>query len=108
METIFTTERLREIYPKYKLFIEQELYSVEMELLHLPFNKAAIMLEQMRVKATHKGLWAPYLSVGDGGIGLTMIEFAQLSELMATTPYGHFVFNCQAPDIGNIEFAFIV
>jgi acyl-CoA dehydrogenase len=103
MVYIFATERLKEIFPKFKSFIEQELYPVEMELLHLPFNDAAIMLEHIRAKAKQQGLWAPYLSVQDGGIGLTMIEFAQLSELMATTPYGHYVFNCQAPDIGNIE-----
>jgi alkylation response protein AidB-like acyl-CoA dehydrogenase len=32
-----------------------------------------------------------------------MMEFAQVSEQMAATPFGHYVFNCQAPDIGNIE-----
>ena len=103
MVNIFATERLKEIYPKYKSFIEQELYPVEMELLNMPFKKAAIILQQTRTKAKQQGLWAPYLSAQDGGIGLSMIEFAQLSELMATTPYGHYVFNCQAPDIGNIE-----
>jgi alkylation response protein AidB-like acyl-CoA dehydrogenase len=74
-----------------------------MELLHLPFKQAAIILQQKREKVKHAGLWAPYLSVQDGGLGLSMIEFAQVSELMASTPFGHYVFNCQAPDIGNIE-----
>ena len=103
MVNIFATERLKEIYPQVKNFVEQELYPIEMELLHMPFNKAAIILQEKRVKAKHQGLWAPYLSKEDGGLGLTMIEFAQVSELMATTPFGHYVFNCQAPDIGNIE-----
>lgn len=103
MVNIFTTERLKEIYPKLKTFVEQELYPVEMELLRLPFNKAAIILEKIRVKAKQQGLWVPYLSKEDGGLGLTMIEFAQVSELLATTPFGHYTLNCQAPDIGNIE-----
>ena len=103
MVNIFASERLREIHPKLKNFVEQELYPVELELLHMPFNQAAIILDGKREKAKQQGLWAPYLSVQDGGLGLTMIEFAQLSELMATTPFGHYVFNCQAPDIGNIE-----
>ena len=103
MVNIFETEQLKEIYPKYKNFVEQELYPVEIELLHLPFHNAAVILEKLRTKAKSQGLWAPYLSLKDGGLGLTMIEFAQLSELMATTPFGHYVFNCQAPDIGNIE-----
>jgi alkylation response protein AidB-like acyl-CoA dehydrogenase len=103
MVNIFASERLKEIYPQIKNFVEQELYRIEMELLHMPFNKAANILQEKRVKAKQKGLWAPYLSEKDGGLGFTMIEFAQLSELMATTPFGHYVFNCQAPDIGNIE-----
>jgi alkylation response protein AidB-like acyl-CoA dehydrogenase len=74
-----------------------------MELLQMPFNQAAIILQEKRVKAKLEGLWAPYLNKEDGGLGLTMIEFAQISELMATTPFGHYTFNCQAPDIGNIE-----
>jgi alkylation response protein AidB-like acyl-CoA dehydrogenase len=103
MVNIFTTERLKEIYPKLKTFVEQELYPVEMELLQIPFNKAAIVLEKIRAKAKQQGLWAPYLSKEDGGLGLSMIEFAQVSELLATTPFGHYTLNCQAPDIGNIE-----
>ncbi|WP_338407892.1 acyl-CoA dehydrogenase family protein [uncultured Flavobacterium sp.] len=103
MITLFSSERLKLIYPKVKTFVEQELYPIELELLHLPFKKAAIILEEKRTKAKQMGLWAPYLSEKDGGLGLNMIEFAQISELMAMTPFGHYVFNCQAPDIGNIE-----
>lgn len=103
MVSIFSSERLNEIYPKVRTFVEQELYPIEMELLRLPFNKAAVILQKKREKAKLVGLWAPYLPEKDGGLGLNMIEFAQVSELMATTPFGHYVFNCQAPDIGNIE-----
>ena len=103
MITLFSSERLKLIYPKVKTFVEQELYPIELELLHLPFKKAAIILEEKRTKAKQMGLWTPYLSEKDGGLGLNMIEFAQISELMAMTPFGHYVFNCQAPDIGNIE-----
>jgi len=103
MIALFASERLKQIHSKFKNFIEQELYPIELNLLHLPFNEAAIILDEKRIKAKQMGLWAPYLSERDGGLGLNMIEFAQLSELMAMTPFGHYVFNCQAPDIGNIE-----
>ena len=103
MITIFATERLKGIYPQIKNFVEEELYPIELELLKMPFNKAAVMLDAKREKVKQMGLWAPYLPVQDGGLGLSMIEFAQISELMAATPFGHYVFNCQAPDIGNIE-----
>lgn len=103
MITIFASERLKEIYPQIKLFVEQELYPIEMDLVKLPFKEADTILQEKRAKAKQRGLWAPYLPEKDGGIGLSMIEFAQVSELMAGTPFGHYVFNCQAPDIGNIE-----
>ena len=103
MVNIFATERLKEIYPRVKDFVEKELYPIELELVQMPFNKAAIILQEKRAKAKQQGFWTPYLSEKDGGLGLTMIEFAQLSELLATTPFGHYCLNCQAPDIGNIE-----
>lgn len=103
MIEIFTSEKLKSVIPKFKLFIENEIIPIEQKLLSIPFNKAAIILNEKREKAKSVGLWAPYLSVKDGFMGLTMLEFAQVSELMARTPFGHYIFNCQAPDIGNIE-----
>ena len=103
MVDLFSTERLKKILPSYRAFIEQEIYPLELALLQLPFQQAEEILHDKRKKVKSLGLWAPYLPEKDGGLGLTMIEFAQLSELMATTPFGHYIFNCQAPDIGNIE-----
>jgi len=42
-------------------------------------------------------------SVEEGGLGLTLCEFGQVSEALAWSPFGHYTFNCQAPDIGNME-----
>jgi alkylation response protein AidB-like acyl-CoA dehydrogenase len=103
MVEMFATERLKAILPQFNDFVKRELYPLEIALLQLPFQQAEAMLNEKRQKAKSLGLWAPYLSEADGGMGLTMMEFAQVSERMATTPFGHFVFNCQAPDIGNIE-----
>ena len=103
MVDLFATDRLKRILPSFKSFIEQELFPLEIALLQLPFQQAEEILDGKREKAKSMGLWAPYLSEKDGGMGLSMMEFAQVSEQMATTPFGHYVFNCQAPDIGNIE-----
>jgi alkylation response protein AidB-like acyl-CoA dehydrogenase len=103
MVDIFVSDRLQLVYPAFKNFIEQELYPEESKLLSLPFYEAAKTLDVKREKAKVLGLWAPYLTEKAGSMGLSMLEFAQVSELMATTPFGHYVFNCQAPDIGNIE-----
>lgn len=99
----FATDRLRSVHPRYRSFIEEELLPLERQMLSMPFHEAARMLEGKREKARTQGLWAPYLPASEGCLGLGMTEFAQVSELMATTPFGHYVFNCQAPDIGNIE-----
>lgn len=103
MVELFATERLRKILPRYIFFIEQELFPLEIALLQLPFEQAEEILNHKREKAKAMGLWAPYLPEKEGGMGLSMMEFAQVSEQMAATPFGHYVFNCQAPDIGNIE-----
>ena len=103
MVDIFASDRLQKVFPAFKLFIEQELLPEEKKLLSLPFYEATKILDIKRNKARELGLWAPYLPESEGCMGLTMLEFAQVSEQMATTPFGHYVFNCQAPDIGNIE-----
>jgi alkylation response protein AidB-like acyl-CoA dehydrogenase len=99
----FSSPLLRELLPRYRAFIEAELMPQEMRLLSIPFREAAIELNRLREKAKETGLWAPFMSPTDGTQGLTLPEFAQLSEWMARTPFGHYVFNCQAPDIGNME-----
>jgi alkylation response protein AidB-like acyl-CoA dehydrogenase len=103
MIDLFATDRLKDIYPKVQQFVEEELLPVEPELLKMPFNQAAKTLEEKRQKAKSLGIWAPYLPEKEGGMGLGMMEFAQLSEVLARTPFGHYALNCQAPDIGNIE-----
>ena len=103
MVETFATEKLKSIYPKVKAFVENELYPIELETLHAPFNQAAEILNKKREKAKSLGIWAPHLTPEDGGLGLNMLEFAQVSEVLATTPFGHYTLNCQAPDIGNME-----
>ena len=103
MIDIFTSDTLKILYPKVKSFVESELYPIEMELLKQPFNEAEKILRQKRELAKKAGLWTPYLKKEQGGSGLSMLEFAQISEILATTPFGHYCLNCQAPDIGNIE-----
>ncbi len=103
MINLFTTEQLKSIYPKVKDFIEKRLYPIELELLFGDWSNSEQKLNDLRAESKSLGLWAPYLPEEEGGLGLSMTEFGQLSELMGTTPLGHYVFNCQAPDIGNIE-----
>ena len=94
----------KELLPKYKDFIKEEILPQEMELMNTPFLKLENgILKEKRQKAKDAGLWAPHLSKEHGGLGLTLMEFAMVSEALAWTPFGHYIFNCQAPDIGNME-----
>ena len=104
MIDLFSSEKLKQYYPKYKDFINTEIIAHEAELLSGEFiDHESGLLKGIRAKAKSADLWAPHLPENEGGLGLNLVEFAQISEIMAMTPFGHYVFNCQAPDIGNME-----
>lgn len=103
MNELFATDKLRLLYPKIKAFVEEELYPIELHLLKDKWTETEATLKSKREKAKALGIWAPHLSEEEGGQGLSMAEFGQISELLGTSVIGHYVLNCQAPDIGNME-----
>ncbi|MES2621308.1 MAG: acyl-CoA dehydrogenase family protein, partial [Bacteroidota bacterium] len=104
MEDVFATERLKDLLPKVSDFVKAELLPLEQEHHERPFAETAKILEKKRDKIKTLGLWGLHLPLNEGGLGLTLCEFGQLSETLALAPfYGHYAFNCQAPDIGNME-----
>jgi alkylation response protein AidB-like acyl-CoA dehydrogenase len=104
METLFITDKLKDILPKIKAFVETELYPLETtENLAHNFSFVEPILQEKRALVKKAGLWGLHLSEDDGGLGLTLCEFGQISEVLASSPFGHFVFHTQAPDIGNTE-----
>jgi alkylation response protein AidB-like acyl-CoA dehydrogenase len=96
-------ERLPPLLQKTRAFLSEELYPLEQDFLRKRFREMLPVLEQKRQHTKKLGLWTPPLPKEYGGLGLSLAEFAYLSEEMGRTPLGHFVFNCQAPDIGNME-----
>ena len=104
MESLFATERLRSLLPQIQEFVETELYPLETtENLTKDFSHIEPVLHEKRQLVKQAKLWGLHLPEADGGLNLTLCEFGQISEVLARSPFGHFVFNTQAPDIGNTE-----
>ena len=84
-------------------FIRDELADLEASLVSKPFRELLPELNQKRAQVKQLGLWSPQLPTKYGGMGLEFLELAMISEELGRSPLGHFVFNCQAPDVGNME-----
>ncbi|MBA3530298.1 MAG: acyl-CoA dehydrogenase family protein [Ardenticatenales bacterium] len=96
-------ERLQTLLAEIRTVVEEELYPLESRFLQEGFGVLLPILAEKRAEIKARGLWAPHLPPEYGGLGLTLYEFAQVSEVLGRSPLGHYLFNCQAPDIGNSE-----
>lgn len=99
----FPEEELAPLLEKYREFVKQELFPIDLKVVTGPFRSYLPQLESLRSKARTLRLFAPHLSKEEGGVGLNLVQFAQVSEILGQSPIGHYVFNCNAPDIGNME-----
>jgi alkylation response protein AidB-like acyl-CoA dehydrogenase len=84
-------------------FVREELIPLELELLQSEWPSIESRLAPLRERARALGLWAPFLPVEHGGRALSLPAYARLSEVLGSTPFGHYACNCQAPDVGNME-----
>ncbi|WP_067850071.1 acyl-CoA dehydrogenase family protein [Alicyclobacillus mali (ex Roth et al. 2021)] len=84
------------IYPGERVYYEQ-LASLPSRWMIPP------IMEEMKAKAKAAGLWNLFLPDSEYGAGLTNLEYAPLAEVMGRSPIAPEVFNCNAPDTGNME-----
>ncbi len=87
----------KNVYPNESTWIEQ------MESFGEDRWQVPPILDELKAKAKSEGLWNLFLPESDRGAGLTNLEYAPLSEVMGRVSWASEVFNCSAPDTGNME-----
>ena len=104
------SDKVKEYQRRVKDFHERHLYPIEEEMNTYHKNPDNLWkhwpgLEAMKDAAKAEGLWNLFLpkKYGDVSPGLTNLEYAPLAEIMGKIQYGSQVFNCSAPDTGNME-----
>jgi acyl-CoA dehydrogenase len=86
-----------------RAIVREDLAPLEERFLREPFRALLPAMEVVRANVKAAGLWAPHLPREMGGMALPLADFARVSEALGWSPLGHYAFNCQAPDIGNME-----
>jgi acyl-CoA dehydrogenase len=86
----------RSIYPN------EQTYRDQVAAASNPHDHAPIV-DELKAKARAAGLWNLFLPDEEYGAGLTNLEYAPLAEIMGRVGWASEVFNCAAPDTGNME-----
>ena len=100
------TDRTRDLHRRLAAFMDQHIYPNEQkfheQIAASRWTPTAIV-EELKVKARAEGLWNLFLPESERGAGLTNLEYAPLCEIMGRSVMAPEVFNCSAPDTGNME-----
>jgi len=84
------------------IFPNEDVPRAQIEASGNPFHHAEI-IDELKEKARAEGLWNLFLPDNEYGAGLTNLEYAPLAEIMGQVLWASEVFNCSAPDTGNME-----
>ncbi len=97
------TDRIETLLPAIGAFLEEAVYPLEEDLREKGFRALLPRLAELHNRVKERGWWCPQIPEAYGGMGLSLAAFACVSEVLGRSPLGHFLFNCQAPDAGNME-----
>jgi acyl-CoA dehydrogenase len=100
------SEKVRDLQRRLTEFMEQYIYPNEQryaqEIERDRWSPTRV-IEELKARARSAGLWNLFLPDHEQGAGLTNLEYAPLCEIMGRSTMAPEVFNCSAPDTGNME-----
>ena len=100
------TPKTKDLQLRLKAFMEEHIYPNE-ALFHDQIEAhrwaPTAIVEELKTKARAAGLWNLFLPENEHGAGLSNLEYAPLCEIMGRSIMAPEVFNCSAPDTGNME-----
>ncbi|OCA82532.1 acyl-CoA dehydrogenase family protein [Bacillus sp. FJAT-27986] len=85
------------------VYPNEGLYEVQLNEQESRWSQVPPIMEDLKSKAKNAGLWNLFLPESEYGAGLTNLEYAPLCEIMGRSLIGPEMFNCSAPDTGNME-----
>jgi acyl-CoA dehydrogenase len=102
------SEKVKQIQTQLERFMDEFVYPNERPMFEAveksgdPHHEPPL-LRELAQKARAIGLWNLFLPDAEHGAGLTNLEYAPLCEVMGRSPIAPRIFNCNAPDTGNME-----
>jgi acyl-CoA dehydrogenase len=106
------TDRVRPLVAAVRAMVRDEIMPLEAEYeaeigkdgdRFKPTARMTEIFAELKTRARARGLWNFWLTGSERGYGLTTVEYAYLAEEMGWSPLASEMFNCSAPDTGNME-----